>query len=35
MIALREGKKQIDHESFLSGILEVQSKKKNNHFYYA
>ncbi|KAK4701867.1 26S proteasome regulatory subunit T5, partial [Phenoliferia sp. Uapishka_3] len=35
MIALREGSKQIGHEHYLSGILEVQSKKKNNQFYFA
>ncbi|POW00423.1 hypothetical protein PSTT_13141, partial [Puccinia striiformis] len=30
MIALREGATVIGHEHFLSGILEVQSKKKND-----
>lgn len=30
MIALREGSKVIGHEHYLSGILEVQSKKKND-----
>ncbi len=30
MIALREGSKVIGHEHFLSGVLEVQSKKKND-----
>lgn len=30
MIALREGSKMIGHEHYLSGILEVQSKKKND-----
>lgn len=35
MIALREGAKEIHHEHFLSGILEVQSKKKNDQFYFA
>lgn len=30
MIALREGANEIHHEHFLSGILEVQSKKKND-----
>jgi hypothetical protein len=31
MIALREGFTEITHEHYLSGILEVQSKKKNDH----
>ncbi|CAH7688652.1 ATP-dependent 26S proteasome regulatory subunit [Phakopsora pachyrhizi] len=35
MIALREGATEIHHEHFLSGILEVQSKKKNDQFYFA
>merc|ERR1711939_320460 len=35
MIALREGASTIGHEHFLSGIMEVQSRKKNDHFYYA
>ncbi|KAK4053364.1 26S proteasome regulatory subunit 6A [Microbotryomycetes sp. JL221] len=35
MIALREGSKMIGHEHYLSGILEVQSKKKNDQFYFA
>ncbi|MBW0477666.1 hypothetical protein O181_017381 [Austropuccinia psidii MF-1] len=35
MIALREGASEIHHEHFLSGILEVQSKKKNDQFYFA
>jgi len=35
MIALREGATIIGHEHFLSGIMEVQSRKKNDHFYYA
>ncbi|EGG04906.1 ATP-dependent 26S proteasome regulatory subunit [Melampsora larici-populina 98AG31] len=35
MIALREGANEIHHEHFLSGILEVQSKKKNDQFYFA
>ncbi|GAA6016665.1 hypothetical protein JCM10207_000141 [Rhodosporidiobolus poonsookiae] len=35
MIALREGLTEVGHENFLSGILEVQSKKKNDHFYFA
>lgn len=35
MIALREGFTEINHEHYLSGILEVQSKKKNDHFYFA
>lgn len=30
MIALREGSKMIGHEHYLSGVLEVQSKKKND-----
>lgn len=30
MIALREGYTQINHEHFLSGILEVQNQKKND-----
>jgi hypothetical protein len=30
MIALRDGANEIHHEHFLSGILEVQSKKKND-----
>lgn len=32
MIALREGAKVLEHEHFHSGILEVQSKKKNDQF---
>lgn len=32
MIALREGAKILEHEHFHSGILEVQSKKKNDQF---
>ncbi|BGP20954.1 26S proteasome regulatory subunit 6A [Rhodosporidiobolus nylandii] len=35
MIALREGFTEINHEHYLSGILEVQSKKKNDHFCFA
>lgn len=35
MIALREGATKLTHEHFLSGILEVQSKKKNNLMYFA
>ncbi len=35
MIALREGATQLGHEHFLSGIAEVQSKKKNNLMYFA
>lgn len=35
MIALREGATVIGHEHFLSGILEVQSRKKNELMYYA
>lgn len=31
MIALREGFTEITHEHYLSGVLEVQSKKKNDH----
>ncbi|KAF8798894.1 26S proteasome subunit P45 [Phlegmacium glaucopus] len=35
MIALREGATKLTHEHFLSGISEVQSKKKNNLMYFA
>lgn len=35
MIALREGSKVIGHEHFLSGVLEVQSKKKNDQVSWA
>ncbi|KAF9533061.1 26S proteasome subunit P45 [Crepidotus variabilis] len=35
MIALREGNTKLSHENFLSGIAEVQSKKKNNLMYFA
>ncbi|KAL9711163.1 26S proteasome regulatory subunit 6A [Leucoagaricus gongylophorus] len=35
MIALREGAKRLSHEHFLSGIAEVQSKKKNDLMYFA
>ncbi|PFH53399.1 hypothetical protein AMATHDRAFT_1455 [Amanita thiersii Skay4041] len=35
MIALREGATRLGHEHFLSGIAEVQSKKKNNLMYFA
>ncbi|KAJ2916115.1 hypothetical protein MD484_g4290, partial [Candolleomyces efflorescens] len=35
MIALREGATKLSHEHFLSGIAEVQSKKKNNLMYFA
>lgn len=35
MIALREGATVVGHEHFLSGIMEVQARKKNDHFYYA
>ncbi|TEB22758.1 26S proteasome subunit P45 [Coprinellus micaceus] len=35
MIALREGATRLSHEHFLSGIAEVQSKKKNNLMYFA
>ncbi|KAJ7581177.1 26S proteasome subunit P45 [Mycena floridula] len=35
MIALREGASKLGHEHFLSGVAEVQSKKKNNLMYFA
>ncbi|KAH8929432.1 26S proteasome subunit P45 [Atractiella rhizophila] len=35
MIALREGASQLNHEHYLSGIMEVQAKKKNDQFYFA
>ncbi|EIW81020.1 26S proteasome subunit P45 [Coniophora puteana RWD-64-598 SS2] len=35
MIALREGATRLSHEHFLSGIAEVQSKKKNDLMYFA
>ncbi|KAK2459686.1 hypothetical protein APHAL10511_008331 [Amanita phalloides] len=35
MIALREGATRLGHEHFLSGIAEVQSKKKNTLMYFA
>ncbi|KAG6331123.1 hypothetical protein ID866_7967 [Astraeus odoratus] len=35
MIALREGATKLTHEHFLSGIAEVQSKKKNDLMYFA
>ncbi|KAF6757596.1 P-loop containing nucleoside triphosphate hydrolase protein [Ephemerocybe angulata] len=35
MIALREGATKLNHEHFLTGIAEVQSKKKNNLMYFA
>ncbi|KAJ8080475.1 26S proteasome regulatory subunit 6A [Marasmius tenuissimus] len=35
MIALREGASKLGHEHFLSGIAEVQSKKKNDLMYFA
>jgi len=35
MLALREGAKELNHEHFHGGILEVQAKKKNDHFYFA
>jgi len=35
MIALREGATKLSHEHFLSGISEVQSKKKNDLMYFA
>ncbi|KAG8851803.1 26S proteasome regulatory subunit 6A [Tulasnella sp. 330] len=35
MIALREGATKLNHEHYLSGIAEVQSKKKNDLMYFA
>jgi len=35
MIALREGATKLNHEHFLSGIAEVQAKKKNDLMYFA
>ncbi|KAE9391033.1 26S proteasome subunit P45 [Gymnopus androsaceus JB14] len=35
MMALREGASKLNHEHFLSGISEVQSKKKNDLMYFA
>jgi 26S proteasome regulatory subunit T5 len=35
MIALREGATKLGHEHFISGIAEVQSKKKNDLMYFA
>ncbi|EGN98288.1 hypothetical protein SERLA73DRAFT_183213 [Serpula lacrymans var. lacrymans S7.3] len=35
MVALREGATKLGHEHFLSGIAEVQSKKKNDLMYFA
>ncbi|KAH7099625.1 26S proteasome subunit P45 [Auriculariales sp. MPI-PUGE-AT-0066] len=35
MIALREGASKLGHEHFLSGIAEVQSKKKHDLMYFA
>ncbi|KIK57242.1 hypothetical protein GYMLUDRAFT_173292 [Collybiopsis luxurians FD-317 M1] len=35
MMALREGASKLSHEHFLSGIAEVQSKKKNDLMYFA
>ncbi|KAG5648366.1 26S proteasome regulatory subunit 6A-B [Asterophora parasitica] len=35
MIALREGATKLGHEHFLSGIAEVQAKKKNDLMYFA
>ncbi|KAI5450596.1 26S proteasome regulatory subunit 6A [Naganishia albida] len=35
MIALREGAKELNHEHFHGGILEVAAKKKSDHFYFA
>jgi hypothetical protein len=32
MIALREGAKELNHEHFHGGILEVAAKKKSDHF---
>ncbi|KAH9941061.1 26S proteasome subunit P45 [Amylocystis lapponica] len=34
MIALREGATKLNHEHFLSGISEVQNKKKNSLMYF-
>ncbi|KAL0959473.1 hypothetical protein HGRIS_011183 [Hohenbuehelia grisea] len=35
MIVLREGATKLGHEHFLSGIAEVQGKKKNDLMYFA
>jgi len=35
MIALREGATKLTHEHYLSGVMEVQAKKKNDQFYFA
>jgi len=35
MIALREGATKLNHEHYLSGIAEVQAKKKNDLMYFA
>ncbi|KAA1469890.1 26S proteasome subunit P45 [Dentipellis sp. KUC8613] len=35
MIALREGATKLGHEHFLSGVAEVQNKKKNDLMYFA
>ncbi|KAJ9124744.1 26S proteasome regulatory subunit 6A [Naganishia onofrii] len=35
MIALREGAKELNHEHFHGGIMEVAAKKKSDHFYFA
>ncbi|KAH6911452.1 P-loop containing nucleoside triphosphate hydrolase protein [Coprinopsis sp. MPI-PUGE-AT-0042] len=35
MVALREGATKLNHEHFLTGIAEVQSKKKNDLMYFA
>jgi hypothetical protein len=32
MIALREGAKELNHEHFHGGIMEVAAKKKSDHF---
>jgi 26S proteasome regulatory subunit T5 len=35
MVALREGATSLSHEHFLTGIMEVQAKKKNDLMYFA
>ena len=35
MIALRREATELTHEDYMDGIMEVQSKKKNNLQYYA
>ncbi|XP_065072140.1 26S proteasome regulatory subunit 6A-B [Rhopilema esculentum] len=35
MIALRREAKELEHEDYMEGILEVQAKKKTNLMYYA